>query len=122
VVCRDIMKDFSLTLLIYVKVYQFISRLYVKTLYERTKNMMVVMCTCITHTRTRVFHVLRMACDLRRSRRGMVCLMSILFLCCVFYWLILSHLDYVNHDWLHVERFQGCGSWNLGRSNLLQYI
>jgi hypothetical protein len=78
------MRNFSLTLLIYVKAYQLISRLYVKTLYERTNDMRAVMCTCITHTRTRVFHVLRMACDLRRSRRDMVCLMSILFLCCVF--------------------------------------
>jgi hypothetical protein len=25
-----------------------------------------------------------------------------------FYWLILPHLDcHINHDWLHVERFQG---------------
>jgi hypothetical protein len=47
-----------------------------------------------------------MTCDDTRSRRDMVCLMSSLFLSCVFYWLILSHLDcHVNHDWLHVERF-----------------
>jgi hypothetical protein len=74
------------------------------------------MCTCITHTRARacVSHFTRyyrVTCDLRhtRSRRGMVCLMSSLFLSCVFYyWLILPHLDcHINHDWLHVERFQG---------------
>jgi hypothetical protein len=47
-------------------------------------------------------------CDLRRSFRGMVCLMSSLFLSCIFYWLILSHIDcHINHDWLHVERLQG---------------
>jgi hypothetical protein len=47
-------------------------------------------------------------------RHGIVCLMSSLFLSCVFYWLSLPHLDcHVNHDWLHIERFHGAvpGIW-----------
>jgi hypothetical protein len=61
------------------------------------------------NTHARAFYAL-LSRDLwlARSRRGMVCLMSSLFLSCIFYWLILPHLDcHVNHDWLHVERFQG---------------
>jgi hypothetical protein len=64
-----------------------------------------------TRTRARVSRFTRyyrVTCDDARSRRSMVCLMSSLFLSCIFYWLILPHLDcHVNHDWLHVERFQG---------------
>jgi hypothetical protein len=43
VVCRDGMRDFSLTLLIYVEAYQVISRVYVKALHERTKDMRTAM-------------------------------------------------------------------------------
>jgi hypothetical protein len=60
------MRNFSLTLLIYVKAYQLISRLYVKTLYERTKDMRAVMCTCITHTHAHVcftFYAWLVTCD-----------------------------------------------------------
>jgi hypothetical protein len=107
-----------------VEAYQLISGVYVKALHERTKDMRAAMCTCITYTHTcarvsRFTHYYLVTCDDARSRGGMVCLMSSLFLSCVFYWLTLPHLDcHVNHDWLHVERFQGGGSWNLGRSNL----
>jgi hypothetical protein len=55
------MIDFSPTLLIQVEAYQLISGVYVKALYERTKDMRAAMCTCITHTRTR-------ACVLRFTR------------------------------------------------------
>jgi hypothetical protein len=90
-----------------------------KGFHERRKDMRAAMCTCITHTRARFSHFTRyyrITCDLwlARSRRDMVCLMSSLFLSCIFYWLILPHLDWhVNHDRLHVERFQGAvsGIW-----------
>jgi hypothetical protein len=71
------------------------------------------MCTCITHTRARVSRFTRyyhVTCDLRRcaiaSWHGVF---NEQFICpAFFYWLILPHLDcHVNHDWLHVERFQG---------------
>jgi hypothetical protein len=105
-----------------MKAYQLISGIYVKVLHERTKDMRVAMCTCITHKckSSRAFHVLRIiitwlvTCDDVWSRRDMMCLMSSLFLSCVFYWLILPHLNcHVNHDWLHVQRFQGAvpGIW-----------
>jgi hypothetical protein len=42
-----------------VKVYQLISRVYVKDLHERTKDMSAAMCTCITHMHARAFCVLR---------------------------------------------------------------
>jgi hypothetical protein len=66
VVYRDDMRDFSLTLLIYVEPYQLISEVYVKVLHERTKDMRAAMCICITHTRTRArfaFYAL-LSCDL----------------------------------------------------------
>jgi hypothetical protein len=105
-----------------MEAYQLISGVYIKTLHERTKDMRAAICTCITHTHARAhaFRILRViivwlvTCNDARSRRGMVCLMRSLFLSCVFYWLILPHLDcHVNHDWLHLGRFQGAvpGIW-----------
>jgi hypothetical protein len=63
------------------------------------------MCTCITHTRARacVSHFTRyyrVTCDLRhtRSRHGMVCLMSSLFLSCVFLLLVNSTTPRLPHQ------------------------
>jgi hypothetical protein len=72
-----------------------------------------------THTHVRVSHFThyyRVTCDLRwctiASWHGVFNKQFIFVL--RFYWLILPHLDcHVNHDWMHVERFQGAvpGIW-----------
>jgi hypothetical protein len=109
-----------------VEAYQLISGVYVKALHVRTKDKRPAMCTCITHARAcaRVlrftrYYVLRISHftrDLRRcaitSWHGVFNEQFIFVL--RFYWLILPHLDcHVNHDWLHIERFQGAvpGIW-----------
>jgi hypothetical protein len=78
-----------------------------------------------THTHASTFHVLRViitwlvTCDDARSRRGMVCLMSSLFLSCVFL-LVNSTTPRLPRQPRLVARRKvpGGGSWNLGRSNL----
>jgi hypothetical protein len=71
-----------------------------------------------THARAcfTFYALLCVTCDLRRcaivSWHGVFNGQFIFVL--HFYWLILPHLDcHVNHDWLHVERFQGAapGIW-----------
>jgi hypothetical protein len=64
------------------------------------------MCTCITHTctRVRVSHFTRYY---RVFNEQFIFVLR-------FYWLILPHLDcHINHDWLHIEVLGG-SSWNLG--------
>jgi hypothetical protein len=119
---------------------QLISGVYVKALHERRKDMRVDMCTCITHTHmhahTRFVFYALLSCDLRvswftcyyrvisdlwlaRSRRDMVCLMSSLFLSCVF--LLVNSITprLLRQPWLVARReVPGGGSWNFGRSNL----
>jgi hypothetical protein len=89
-----------------VEAYQLISGVYVKALHERTKDMRAAMFTCITHTRTRV-RVSHFTRYYRVFNEQFIFVLR-------FYWLILPHLDcHVNHDWLHIERFQGAvpGIW-----------
>jgi hypothetical protein len=76
--------------------------------------MRAAMCTCITHTSARISrftHYYRVTYNLRwcaiASWHG-VFNEQFIFVLWFFYWLILPHLDcHLNHDWLHVERFQG---------------
>jgi hypothetical protein len=75
------MKFFSSILLIYDEVHQLISRVFINILYERIKDMMAAMCTCITHTCARILYV---TCDDARSRCGMVCLRAVYF-CHIFF-------------------------------------
>jgi hypothetical protein len=104
-----------------VEAYQIISRVYVKTLHERTNDMWAAMCTCITqtHVRARFTCYYRVTCDNARSRRGMLCLMSSLFLSCDFLLVNSTTPRLPRQPRLVAHReVPGGGSWNLGRSNL----